>query len=90
MATGSGKTFTAISLLRRPIKFAGARRLDQAPEPIDYNPAFPIRTSDIIVTDEAYRSVCNAWRQVLKCFDNHLIGRAAYHPRITVPDTRLN
>jgi type I restriction enzyme R subunit len=29
---------------------------DRAPEPIAYNPAFPIETFDIIVTDEAHRA----------------------------------
>ena len=159
MATGSGKTFTAISFIYRLIKFAGARRvlflvdrgnlgrqtkkefdqyvspvnnykfgeefivqhltsnqldrtarvcistiqrmysmlegrelpeeadeesterveslLDKEPEPIDYNPAFPIETFDIIVTDEAHRSIYNLWRQVLEYFDAHLIGLTA-------------
>jgi len=158
MATGSGKTFTAISFIYRLIKFAGARRvlflvdrgnlgrqtkkefdqyvspvnnykfgeefivqhltsnqLDKTarvcistiqrmysmlkgrelpeeadeesterveglfnePEPIGYNPAFPIETFDIIVTDEAHRSIYNLWRQVLEYFDAHLIGLTA-------------
>lgn len=158
MATGSGKTFTAISFIYRLIKFAGARRVlflvdrgnlgrqtkkefdqyvspvnnfkfgeefivqhlasnnldktarvcistiqrmfsmlkgrelpDEAdeesterveglfkdPEPIAYNPAFPIETFDIIVTDEAHRSIYNLWRQVLEYFDAHLIGLTA-------------
>jgi len=159
MATGSGKTFTAISFIYRLIKFAGARRvlflvdrgnlgrqakkefdqyvspvnnykfgeeyivqhltsnnldktarvcistiqrmfsmlkgrelpeeadeesterveslLNKAPEPIDYNPAFPIETFDIIVTDEAHRSIYNLWRQVLEYFDTYLIGLTA-------------
>ena len=158
MATGSGKTFTAISFIYRLIKFAGARRvlflvdrgnlgrqakkefdqyvspvnnykfgeefivqhltsnqldrtarvcictiqrmysmlkgrelpeeadeestervesLFKEPEPIDYNPALPIETFDIIVTDEAHRSIYNLWRQVLEYFDAHLIGLTA-------------
>ena len=159
MATGSGKTFTAISFIYRLINFAGARRVlflvdrgnlgrqakkefdqyvspvnnykfgeeyivqhltsnhldrsarvcistiqrmfsmlkgrelpeeadeesterveslfDKEPEPIDYNPAFPIETFDIIVTDEAHRSIYNLWRQVLEYFDAHLIGLTA-------------
>lgn len=158
MATGSGKTFTAISSIYRLIKFAGARRvlflvdrgnlgrqtkkefdqyvspvnnykfgeeyivqyltsnnldktarvciatiqrmysmlkgrelpeeadeesterverLFREPEPIDYNPAFPIETFDIIVTDEAHRSIYNLWRQVLEYFDAYLIGLTA-------------
>jgi type I restriction enzyme R subunit len=158
MATGSGKTFTAISFIYRLIKFAGARRvlflvdrgnlgrqtkkefdqysspynnykfgeeyivqhlqsnqldltarvtictiqrlfsmlkgrelapeddeqsvdglgnLFRQPEPIAYNPAFPIETFDIIVTDEAHRSIYNLWRQVLEYFDAYLIGLTA-------------
>jgi len=158
MATGSGKTFTAISFIYRLIKYAGARRvlflvdrgnlgrqtkkefdqyvspvnnfkfgeeyivqhlssnnldktarvvistiqrmfsmlkgrelpedLDEASgsaldsmvqgqEPIAYNPAIPIETFDIIVTDEAHRSIYNLWRQVLEYFDASLIGLTA-------------
>jgi type I restriction enzyme R subunit len=158
MATGSGKTYTAISFIYRLIKFAGAKRVlflvdrgnlgrqtkkefDQytspynnfkfgeeyivqhlqsnqldttarvtictiqrlfsmlkgrelspeddeqsvdglgnlfaKPEPIGYNPAFPIETFDIIVTDEAHRSIYNLWRQVLEYFDAYLIGLTA-------------
>ncbi len=158
MATGSGKTFTAISFIYRLIKFGGAKRvlflvdrgnlgrqtkkefdqytspynnfkfgeeyivqhlqsnqldttarvtictiqrlfsmlkgrelapeddeqsvdglgsLFKTPEPIGYNPAFPIETFDIIVTDEAHRSIYNLWRQVLEYFDAYLIGLTA-------------
>lgn len=45
--------------------------------PLDYNPAFPIETFDIIVTDEAHRSIYNLWRQVLEYFDAYLIGLTA-------------
>ena len=158
MATGSGKTYTAISFIYRLIKFAGARRvlflvdrgnlgrqtkkefdqyvspynnfkfgeeyivhhlsgntLDKSarvvistiqrmysmlkgrelPEeddehsaegmeslfkdvpPIEYNPAIPIETFDIIVTDEAHRSIYNLWRQVLEYYDAYLVGLTA-------------
>jgi type I restriction enzyme R subunit len=158
MATGSGKTFTAISFIYRLIRFAGARRvlflvdrgnlgrqakkefdawvspynnykfgeefivqhltsnqldttarvtigtiqrmfgmlkgrevaeeddehsadelahLFRQPEPIDYNPAIPIETFDVIVTDEAHRSIYHLWRQVLEYFDARLIGLTA-------------
>jgi len=158
MATGSGKTFTAISFIYRLIKFGGSRRvlflvdrgnlgrqakkefdqyvspvnnykfgeeyivqpltgnnLDKTarvcirtiqrmysmlkgrelpeeadeestsaaearfkePEPIDFNLALPIETFDIIVTDEAHRSIYNLWRQVLEYFDAYLIGLTA-------------
>ena len=158
MATGSGKTFTAISFIYRLIKFAGARRVlflvdrgnlgrqtkkefdqylspynnfkfgeeyivqhltsnaldknarvvictiqrmysmlkgrelpDEEDEhsaegveslfadapPIEYNPAIPIESFDIVVTDEAHRSIYNLWRQVLDYFDAYLIGLTA-------------
>jgi type I restriction enzyme R subunit len=158
MATGSGKTFTAISFIYRLIKFAGARRvlflvdrgnlgrqtkkefdqydspynnykfgeeyivqhlqgnqidksarvvistiqrmysllkgrelaeeddehsaegiesLFQDAPPIAYNPAIPIESFDIVVTDEAHRSIYNLWRQVLDYFDAYLVGLTA-------------
>jgi type I restriction enzyme, R subunit len=158
MATGSGKTFTAISSIYRLIKFGGARRvlflvdrgnlgrqtkkefdqyaspynnfkfgeeyivqhlqnnqLDKSsrvvictiqrmfsmlkgrelpleadeesteglenlfkePEPIAYNPAIPIESFDIVITDEAHRSIYNLWRQVLEYFDAYLVGLTA-------------
>ena len=46
-------------------------------EPIGYNPAIPIETFDIVVTDEAHRSIYNLWRQVLEYFDAYLIGLTA-------------
>ncbi len=164
MATGSGKTFTAISFIYRLIKFAGARRIlflvdrgnlaDQTlkefqqydspynnfkfteeyivqrlqgntldttarvcictiqrmysmlrgkelpedledasadnlgnlfarPDPLEYNPAFPIESFDIIVTDECHRSIYNLWAQVLEYYDAYLIGLTATPSRQT-------
>ena len=56
---------------------AAAESLFKDPEPIAYNPAFPIETFDLIVTDEAHRSIYNLWRQVLEYFDAHLVGLTA-------------
>nr|WP_295786373.1 type I restriction-modification enzyme R subunit C-terminal domain-containing protein [Rhodoferax sp.] len=47
------------------------------PEPIGYNPAIPIESFDIVVTDEAHRSIYNLWRRVLEYFDAYLIGLTA-------------
>ena len=50
----------------------------QAPaRPVAYNPAIPIETFDLIVTDECHRSIYNLWRQVLEYFDASLIGLTA-------------
>ncbi len=43
----------------------GEGGLFKQPAPIEYNPAIPIETFDIIVTDECYRSIYNLWAQVL-------------------------
>ena len=55
----------------------GLGNLFARPEPISYNKNFPIETFDIIVTDEAHRSIYNLWRQVLEYFDAYLIGLTA-------------
>ncbi|MDT3706097.1 MAG: type I restriction-modification enzyme R subunit C-terminal domain-containing protein [Thiobacillus sp.] len=55
----------------------GAASLFAQPEPIEYNPAIPIETFDIIVTDEAHRSIYNLWAQVLEYFDAYLVGLTA-------------
>jgi type I restriction enzyme R subunit len=55
----------------------GAEALFKDPEPIGYNPAVPIESFDIVVTDEAHRSIYNLWRQVLEYFDAHLVGLTA-------------
>lgn len=55
----------------------GAEALFKDPEPIGYNPAIPIESFDIVITDEAHRSIYNLWRQVLEYFDAYLIGLTA-------------
>ena len=55
----------------------GAEGLFKDPEPIAYNPALPIESFDIVITDEAHRSIYNLWRQVLEYFDAYLIGLTA-------------
>ena len=56
---------------------ASLEMLKRPPEPIAYNPAIPIETFDLIVTDECHRSIYNLWRQVLEYFDASLIGLTA-------------
>ena len=55
----------------------GLESLFKEAPPIEYNPAFPMDTFDIIITDECHRSIYNLWRQVLEYFDAHLIGLTA-------------
>lgn len=162
MATGAGKTFTAITAVYRLLKFAGAKRIlflvdtrnlgeqaeqefraytpsddkrkftelynvqrlssrfidpaaqvcistiqrlysilkgedlddaadaqslfelqqTNAPKLVQYNPAIPIETFDVIIIDECHRSIYNLWKQVLDYFDAFLIGLTA------TPDSR--
>lgn len=51
--------------------------LFKKPPPIEYNPAIPIETFDIIIIDECHRSIYNLWAQVLDYFDAYLIGLTA-------------
>mgnify|MGYP001042909174 CR=1 FL=1 len=50
---------------------------EEQPREIAYNPALPIETFDVIITDECHRSIYNLWRQVLEYFDAFLIGLTA-------------
>ncbi len=54
-----------------------ASLLNQAPREVRYNPAIPIETFDVIITDECHRSIYNLWRKVLEYFDAFIIGLTA-------------
>jgi type I restriction enzyme R subunit len=49
----------------------------QAPVEVTYNPSVPIETFDVIIVDEAHRSIYGVWRQVLEYFDAFVIGLTA-------------
>jgi type I restriction enzyme, R subunit len=57
---------------------------DGRPKEVTYNPALPIETFDVIVTDECHRSIYHLWRQVLEYFDAHLIGLTATPSKQTI------
>jgi type I restriction enzyme R subunit len=50
---------------------------EDEPKPVVYNPAIPIETFDLIVTDECHRSIYGSWRQVLEYFDGYIVGLTA-------------
>ena len=56
---------------------AGLLGLAKEPVPVAYNPAVPIETFDIIITDECHRSIYHLWRQVLEYFDGFIVGLTA-------------
>jgi type I restriction enzyme R subunit len=44
---------------------------------VRYNPAVPIETFDLVITDECHRSIYGTWRQVLDYFDAFTVGLTA-------------
>lgn len=58
-----------------------ARSLDEIqlkePVPVEYNPATPLESFDVVIIDECHRSIFGVWRQVIEYFDAFLIGLTA-------------
>ncbi len=48
-----------------------------APVTVAYNPAVPPETFDLVIVDEAHRSIYGVWRGVLEYFDAHVVGLTA-------------
>ncbi|MBM7331447.1 DEAD/DEAH box helicase family protein, partial [Agrobacterium sp. S2] len=48
-----------------------------APVTVNYSPALPPETFDLIIVDEAHRSIYGVWRSVLEYFDAHVVGLTA-------------
>ncbi len=44
---------------------------------VRYNPAIPIESFDLIITDECRRSIYGTWRQVLENFEAFIVGLTA-------------
>jgi type I restriction enzyme R subunit len=53
-----------------------AYQVDDAIE-VEYNPAVPPETFDLVIVDECHRSIYGKWRAVLEYFDAHLVGLTA-------------
>ena len=52
----------------------GLRARPTEPVPVEYNPAVPLETFDVVIVDECHRSIYGLWRQVLDYFDAFTIG----------------
>lgn len=50
--------------------------VDDAVE-VEYSPAVPPETFDLVIVDECHRSIYGRWRAVLEYFDAHLVGLTA-------------
>jgi type I restriction enzyme R subunit len=68
----------------------GLEKVFKEPVPIEYNPAIPIETFDVIIIDECHRSIYNLWRQVVEYFDAYLIGLTATPDKQTFGFFRQN
>ncbi|WP_166509494.1 DEAD/DEAH box helicase family protein [Blastococcus sp. TF02-8] len=48
-----------------------------APVDVSYNPQMPPEAFDLVIVDEAHRSIYGVWRGVLEYFDAHIVGLTA-------------
>ena len=48
-----------------------------APVDVVYNPELPPEAFDLVIVDEAHRSIYGVWRRVLEYFDAHIVGLTA-------------
>lgn len=47
------------------------------PVSVSYNPSMPPEMFDLVIVDEAHRSIYGVWRHVLEYFDAHIVGLTA-------------
>ena len=82
-------TSVAISTIQRVFKALRNEEVDDRDDPdldgwvpeipvtVAYNPDIPPETFDLIIVDEAHRSIYGQWRGVLEYFDAHIVGLTA-------------
>lgn len=56
---------------------AGYELTPDRPVEVDYNPGLSIEDFDVVIIDEAHRSIYGVWRQVLEYFEAFLVGLTA-------------
>ncbi len=64
--------------------------IPDAPVTVAYNPAMPPETFDLVIVDEAHRSIYGVWRGVLEYFDAHIVGLTATPGKQTFAFFRQN
>ena len=64
------------------------RGAGEAERVVAYNPAVPIESFDLVVTDECHRSIYGTWRQVLDYFDAFTLGVAARNRTVADAQSR--
>lgn len=64
--------------------------MPDAPVTVTYNPDLPPEAFDMIIVDEAHRSIYGVWRGVLEYFDAHIVGLTATPGKQTIGFFRKN
>jgi type I restriction enzyme, R subunit len=84
-----GSTKVTISTIQRVYKFLQEGEVTDVDDPglddfvpdtpvtVAYSEALPPETFDLVIVDEAHRSIYGVWRGVLEYFDAHVIGLTA-------------
>lgn len=62
----------------------------EQPISVSYNPLMPPETFDLVIVDEAHRSIYGVWRGVLEYFDAHIVGLTATPGKQTFAFFRQN
>ncbi|WP_199178026.1 DEAD/DEAH box helicase family protein [Mycobacterium hubeiense] len=82
-------TNVAISTIQRVFTFIKQGEVSDADDPnldefvpdtpvtVTYSEALPPETFDLVIVDEAHRSIYGVWRGVLEYFDAHIVGLTA-------------
>ncbi|MGY1748828.1 type I restriction endonuclease subunit R [Modestobacter sp. SYSU DS0511] len=64
--------------------------LPDEPVTVTYNPAMPPEAFDLVIVDEAHRSIYGVWQNVLRYFDAHIVGLTATPGKATFGFFRQN
>lgn len=97
-----GSTKVTISTIQRVFRFIKAGEVSDADDPdiddyvpdapvtVSYSEALPPETFDLVIVDEAHRSIYGVWRGVLEYFDAHVVGLTATPGKQTFAFFRQN
>jgi type I restriction enzyme, R subunit len=86
MLASSNVVISTIQRVHRVLSGAEAPEYDDpaldgwippAPVTVSYNATLPPETFDLVIVDEAHRSIYGVWRAVLEYFDAHVVGLTA-------------
>ncbi|WP_039802248.1 type I restriction endonuclease subunit R [Nocardia araoensis] len=84
-----GSSNVVVSTIQRVFKFLRGEEvtdvddpslddyIPDAPVTVSYNGELPPETFDLIIVDEAHRSIYGVWQGVLRYFDAHIVGLTA-------------